>query len=158
MYRVRDGVLQVFLAHPGGPFFVRRDAGHWTIPKGEIEPGEEALAAAVREFEEETGIEAQGPFIELGSIRQRGGKTVYAWGFAGDWDAAKPLTSTLMTMEWPPGSGQMRQVPEIDQARFFALDEAHRKIKDTQRPFLDRLVIALKVDPRRPGSPCPEAP
>jgi predicted NUDIX family NTP pyrophosphohydrolase len=146
MYRIRGGALEVFLAHPGGPFFARKDAGHWTIPKGEIEPGEEMLAAAVREFKEETGIDAHGPFLEIGSIRQRGGKTVHAWAFAGNWEASTPITSTLMRLEWPPGSGLMEQVPEIDRAQFFALDEARRRIKDTQYPLLERLAAALKLE------------
>jgi predicted NUDIX family NTP pyrophosphohydrolase len=145
--------LEVFLAHPGGPFFARKDAGHWTIPKGEIEPGEELLAAAVREFKEETGIEAHGPFLHLGSIKQRGGKTVHAWAFAGDWDGSTPITSSLMSLEWPPGSGRVQHVPEIDRARFFALAEARRRIKDTQCPFLERLEVALRPAPDGGGSP-----
>jgi predicted NUDIX family NTP pyrophosphohydrolase len=143
MYRVRHDRLEVFLAHPGGPFFTRKDDGHWTIPKGIVEPGEDQLAAACREFREETGIEPQGEFVELGSIQQRSGKTVHGWAFRGDWDERQPIRSSLFSMEWPPASGQFHEVPEIDRAEFFGLAEAVRKIKAAQRPFLNRLVAAL---------------
>lgn len=144
MYRVRGGQLEVFLAHPGGPFFAYRDDGHWTIPKGEIGPGEDLLATAQREFLEETGLEPRGDFIPLGSIRQEGGKTVHGWAFAGDWDESRPLKSNLFSMEWPPRSGKWVQVPEVDRVGFFAVSEAKRKLKEAQHPFLDRLEGALK--------------
>jgi predicted NUDIX family NTP pyrophosphohydrolase len=158
MYRFQDGELEVFLAHPGGPYFARKDEGHWTIPKGEIEPNEEALATAIREFKEEVGIAVapEGEFIPLGSIRQRGGKTVHAWGVAGDC-ANTPLPQTsIFTMEWPPKSGKMQAFPEVDRAQFFPMEQAKRKIKDTQRPLLLRLEEALDrqkhqgaVEPKR---------
>ncbi len=145
MYRLRDGRLEVFLAHPGGPFFARRDDGHWTIPKGEIEPGEDLLATAQREFHEETGLVANGSFLPLEFIRQKGGKTVHAWAFAGDWDETRPIRSNLFEVEYPMGSGKYLRVPEIDRAGFFALPAARRKLKDRQVPFLDRLKTALRI-------------
>lgn len=143
MYRLRDGRLEVFLAHPGGPFFANRDDGHWTVPKGEIEPGEDLLATAIREFQEETGLTAAGPYLPLESIRQKGGKTVHAWAFAGDWDESRPIHSNTFEIEYPLGSGRYLRVPEIDRAAFFPLPAARRKIKDRQLPFLDRLTTAL---------------
>ena len=147
MFRVRDGQLEVFLAHPGGPFFAHRDDGHWTIPKGEIEPGEEFLATALREFNEEVGIkiDPSSKFLELGSIRQKGGKIVHAWGVENDWDGQAPIISSTYTMEWPPASGKMRNFPEVDRAQFFSIEEAREKIKDTQIPLLDRLESLLKA-------------
>jgi len=145
MFRVRDGQLEVFLAHPGGPFFAHRDDGHWTIPKGEIEPGEEFLTTALREFKEEVGIEidSKSKFFELGSIRQKGGKVVHAWGVENDWAGDGPVASSTYTMEWPPNSGKMRSFPEVDRAQFFAIEDARHKIKDTQIPLLDRLESLL---------------
>jgi predicted NUDIX family NTP pyrophosphohydrolase len=140
-YRVRNGGLEVFLAHPGGPFFAHKDAGHWTIPKGEIERGEDLLATAIREFREEIGIEIdpEAKFLELGSIQQKGGKIVHAWAVAMDWDESQPLKSNLFKMEWPTGSGRWQEFPEVDRAQFFPLDEAERKIKERQLPLLERL-------------------
>ena len=143
MYRVRDGLIEVYLAHPGGPFFKYRDDGHWTIPKGELAPGEALLDAAIREFREETGIESSGGYIPLGSIRQRGGKVVHGWGFEGDCPPGHVHTCNSYQLEWPPKSGRWNHYPEIDRAAFFSLAEARRKMKDTQFPFLDRLVAAL---------------
>ncbi|MCL5096298.1 MAG: NUDIX domain-containing protein, partial [Candidatus Omnitrophica bacterium] len=108
MYRIVANQLQVFIAHPGGPFFQHRDLDCWSIPKGEIEPGERPLDTAIREFKEEVGIEPTGDFFELGSIRQKGGKQVLAWAFDGDWDDSQPIKSNTFEMEWPPGSGQHR--------------------------------------------------
>lgn len=147
VYRVHNRALEVFLAHPGGPFFVHKDAGHWTIPKGEVEPGEDFLAAAIREFHEEIGIaiDPKSKFLELGSIQQKGGKIVHAWGVAVDWNASPAIKSNLVRMEWPGGSGRWHEFPEVDRAQFFPLDEAKRKLKDRQIPLLDRLVGLLAM-------------
>jgi predicted NUDIX family NTP pyrophosphohydrolase len=142
MYRRRGGEWELFLAHPGGPFSRLKDDGHWTIPKGEQGAGETLLDVARREFAEETGITPpEGPFIELGSIRQKGGKLVFAWGFEGDHDG--PICSNTFTMEWPANSGKFREFPEVDRAGFFTLAAARTKIKETQFPLLERLVQAL---------------
>ncbi len=138
MHRECDGRLQVLLAHPGGPLWKNRDLGAWTIPKGEIGDDEEALVAARREFEEETGLRPDGPFVSLGTIRQRSGKRVQAWAFRGDWDPSR-LTSNTFAMEWPPRSGRVERFPEIDRARWFDIDEARRRILPAQREFLDAL-------------------
>ena len=139
------GALEVYLAHPGGPFFKNKDEGAWTIPKGEIPTGEEPLAAALREFEEETGlrISASSAFHDLGSIRQKGGKTVRAWAVEGDCPAGHCVKSNSFEMEWPPRSGRLQSFPEIDRAEFFPLESARQKINAAQIPFLDRLVAAL---------------
>src|SRR6188768_5270 len=123
MFRLRDGDIEVFIAHPGGPWFPNRNYDVWTIPKGELEPGEQPFEAALREFQEEVGIKPNGPYFELGSIRQKGGKTVHAWAFEGDWDGSAPITSTIFDLEWPPGSGQWQRFPEIDKAGFFSMDQ-----------------------------------
>ena len=137
-YRVRAGALEVLLAHPGGPFWARKDAGAWTIPKGEIGDGEDAEAAARREFNEETGLVAEGALVPLTPIKQRGGKTVHAWAACGDCDPAE-LRSNTFSMEWPPRSGKQQEFPEIDRAEWFALDEARQRILPTQVPLLDEL-------------------
>jgi len=146
MYRIRDGKLEVFLAHPGGPFFTHKDDGHWTIPKGEIEAEEDFLATAIREFKEEVGIDIhpRSEFIDLGSIRQKGGKTVHAWGVAGDCTDGHRCESATFKMEWPPGSNKFEAFPEVDRAQFFLIKPAKLKIKDTQIPLLERLEAALK--------------
>lgn len=138
MYRIQDGKLQVLLAHPGGPLFRNKDEGAWTIPKGEIEPGEDLLEAAKREFEEETGITPTGPFLALTPIKQKGGKIVYAWAFKGDCDPAE-IASNTFTMEWPPHSGRRMEFPEIDRAHFFDMDLASRKIKAAQMALVEEL-------------------
>lgn len=144
VYRRRDGALEVLLAHPGGPLFRHKDDGHWSIPKGEPQPGEELLDAARREFREEIGQSPGGSApIPLQPITQKGGKIVYAWAVEGDWTGSSPQ-SNLFTMEWPPGSGRMAQFPEIDEARFFPLDAARRKIKPAQIPLLDELEQFLR--------------
>ncbi len=143
MYRFRGGALEVFIAHPGGPWFPHRDHGIWTIPKGEIEPGESALDAACREFTEEVGIISAPPFIELGSIRQRGGKTVFAWAFEGEWDPNDGIQSNHVDVEWPTGSGLWASWPEIDRAGFFSPAAAKERMKLAQHPFIDRLADAL---------------
>ena len=145
MYRRRGGALEVFLAHPGGPLFVRKDEGHWSIPKGEIGAGEELLAAAIREFQEEVGIEPKGPYLGLGAVVQKGGKRVHAWAFEGDWDPAQPLQSIPFRLEWPPRSGRFQQYPEMDRAEFFSTKEARRKLKAAQIEFLDRLIAKLET-------------
>lgn len=146
MYRhVAEGELEVFIAHPGGPWFPGKDVDIWTIPKGELEPGEEPFAAAVREFEEEVGMRPQGPYMSLGSIKQKGGKTVHAWAFEGDWEVGRPLWSNEIEVEWPAGSGRWARWPEIDAVGFFTVHAAKQKLKIAQQPLLDRLVNALKV-------------
>lgn len=130
--------LEVFLAHPGGPFWARKDEGAWTIPKGFIEPGEQALAAARREFEEETGVPIKGDCIPLGSIRMKSGKVVRAWAMEGDADPAAVRSNTV-PIEWPPRSGRIREYPEVDRCAWFDLPSARRKIHPSQRPLLDRL-------------------
>jgi predicted NUDIX family NTP pyrophosphohydrolase len=146
MYRLRDGQPEVYLAHPGGPYFTYRDNGHWTLPKGEVAPGEELLATAVREFREETGIESRAfEYIPLGSIRQRGGKVVHGWAFEGDCPEGHVHTCNSFKMEWPPRSGRWDDYPEVDRVGFFTLAEARGKMKDTQQPFLDRLLIVLEA-------------
>lgn len=139
LFRRRDGKLEVFLAHPGGPFWAHRDLGAWTLPKGVVEPGEEPLTAARREFEEETGIHAEGPFLPLGSIRQKAGKLVHAWAWEGDADPAT-ITSNTMRVEWPRGSGRWQVYPEVDRAAWFDVDEAKRRILPAQAELIDRLV------------------
>jgi predicted NUDIX family NTP pyrophosphohydrolase len=146
LFRRAGGRIEVLLAHPGGPFWKRRDLGAWTIPKGEIDPGEDPLDAAVREFGEETGIAAQGPFLPLGSVVQRGGKTVHAWAFEGDCDP-RAIRSGAIAIEWPRGSGRRLEIPEVDRAEFFPLDEARRRINSAQAALLDRLIEALREDP-----------
>jgi predicted NUDIX family NTP pyrophosphohydrolase len=140
-----DGDLEVLLAHPGGPLWAKRDEGVWTVPKGEFHDGEAAWAVARREFEEETGHPApDGDPIELGEIKQKGGKVVDAWALEGDLDPATAESNTF-PLEWPPRSGQWITVPEIDRIEWFAPDEARQRIKDTQIPFIDRLLAALKA-------------
>ena len=138
MYRTRNGVLEVLIAHPGGLFWRNKDDGVWTIPKGEIDPGEDPLLAAQREFTEETGLAPTGPFIPLGNIKQKSGKIVQAWAFAGDCDPAT-IKSNTFKLEWPPKSGKFQDFPEIDQAAFWPIKEARLKINPAQAPFLDAL-------------------
>ena len=145
IYRRREGRLEVLLAHPGGPFFARKDDGAWTIPKGEPEPGEDLLGAARRELREEVGCEAGDPLIPLGSIEQRGGKTVHAWAFEGDRAEDAPLPVNEFELEWPPRSGERRRFPEVDRALFFPMELARAKIRESQRPFLTRLEEALRA-------------
>lgn len=139
MYRQNGGALDVFLVHPGGPFFANRDEGCWTIPKGLPEEDEALQATAIREFQEETGVDASPPYLPLGSIRQRGGKTVHAWAFEGEWPEGHVLNSNTFTLEWPRGSGQMQTFPEVDQGQFFDVDTARQKINAAQVDLIDRL-------------------
>jgi predicted NUDIX family NTP pyrophosphohydrolase len=141
MYRRRDGALEVLLVHPGGPFWARKDAGAWSIPKGEIDPTEEPLAAARREFMEETGFPAEGNFRPLAPITQAGGKIVQAWAFEGDADPAA-LQSNTFAIEWPPRSGRQTSFPEVDRAAWFPLDVARRKINPAQVALLDELAAS----------------
>lgn len=144
MFRQRGDELEILLVHPGGPYFQNKDDGAWTIPKGEANEGEDLLSRAKIEFEEELGIAASGEnWIELGSIKQKGGKMVHGWAFAGDLEDDFRLSSNAFEMEWPPRSGTMKEFPEIDQARFFSLEEARKKINAAQRVFLDRLIESL---------------
>jgi predicted NUDIX family NTP pyrophosphohydrolase len=143
MYRWREQGLEVFLVHPGGPFFAKKDLGAWTIPKGEYLEGEEPLQAAKREFQEETGFAASGDFIDLGWVKQKGGKIVSAWAFEGDCDADKLISNTC-EVEWPPRSGHLIAIPEVDRGAWFSVVEARGRIKETQEPLLDRLLGALE--------------
>jgi predicted NUDIX family NTP pyrophosphohydrolase len=143
LFRRRPSGVEVLLAHPGGPFFTKKDLGYWTIPKGEVEAGEELYAVARREFEEETGqAPPDGPSIDLGSIVQKGGKVVHAWGLEGDLDQATAV-SNQFELAWPPGSGRRALFPEIDRVDWFAPAEARVRLKETQIPLVDRLEAAL---------------
>lgn len=143
LYRRAGGELEILLVHPGGPAWARRDAGAWSIPKGEYEPDEDPLAAARREFAEELGFRApESTPIDLGEVRQKSRKRVHAWGLAGDLDVER-VTSNLFTMEWPPRSGRMQAFPEVDRAQWVGLEAAREKINPAQAMFLDRLVEAL---------------
>jgi predicted NUDIX family NTP pyrophosphohydrolase len=139
LYRLRDGAPEVLIVHPGGPFWARKDAGAWSIPKGEYDDAEDAQACALREFEEETGT-ALSPtaLAELGSIRLKSGKQVTAWAIEGDLDA-DAITSNTFELEWPPGSGNTREFPEVDRAGWFGLEAASAKLNPAQGAFLDRL-------------------
>jgi predicted NUDIX family NTP pyrophosphohydrolase len=139
MFRRKGGALEFLLAHPGGPFLARKDESAWTIPKGESAPGEDLLTRAQIEFEEELGIRPHGNWIELGSIKQKGGKTVHAWAFEGDLPDSFELKSNTFEIEWPPRSGNLKQFPEIDRAEFFGEEVARRKINPAQIILLDRL-------------------
>lgn len=145
LYRVRDDRLEVLLAHPGGPFFRNKDAGAWSLPKGELEPGEQPLACALREFHEETGIEIRDVerVIALGEAKQRGGKRVFGFACEGDATLSGPPPCNTFELEWPPRSGRRASFPEIDRLEFFALESARSKIIEAQAAFLDRLVAAL---------------
>jgi len=138
MYRIRNGKPQVLLAHPGGPIFRNKDAGAWTIPKGELAEGEDRLAAAQREFAEEIGVPAAGPFVPLQPVTQKSGKVVHAWAVQGDLDV-RSVKSNTFSIEWPPKSGKISRFPEVDRAEFFDLDTAKLKINPAQVAFLDEL-------------------
>ena len=145
MYRVRNRSIEVFLVHPGGPFWENKDKGAWTIPKGQFFDGEEAIAAAKREFQEETSFIPNGEFISLGTIRQLSGKLVEAWAFEGDCDPNQ-LHSIACEVEWPPRSKRMIEVPEVDRGQWFTVDGARDAILAAQRPFLDSLCGSLGSD------------
>lgn len=141
MYRTRGNELEVFLVHPGGPFWSHKDKGVWTIPKGEYEEGDDPLAAALREFQEETGFSAEGPFLELGSVRQKSGKIVTGWTCAGDLNA-DDLVSNTCEIEWPPRSGRRMEIPEVDRGGWFGRNEAREFLRPEQHALLERLETA----------------
>jgi predicted NUDIX family NTP pyrophosphohydrolase len=138
MFRKSNDELEVFLVHPGGPLWARKDIGAWTVPKGEYELDESPLTAARREFEEETGFQAKGEFLDLGVIKQKSGKVVTAWAFEGNCDPAD-LTSNTCEIQWPPRSGRRLEIPEVDRGRWFSIEEALKYIREEQRPLLDKL-------------------
>jgi predicted NUDIX family NTP pyrophosphohydrolase len=142
MYRRKGAQLEVLLVHLGGPFWTNKDAGAWFIPKGEINPGEQELAAGQREFEEETGLKPIAPFYSLGSVKHKSGKRVSAWAFEGDCDLAS-IRSNKFQMEWPPRSGKTREFPEIDRAAFYTNEAAREKMHPTEFEFLPRLMKLL---------------
>jgi predicted NUDIX family NTP pyrophosphohydrolase len=143
MFRRSNKTLEVLLVHPGGPLWAKKDDGAWSIPKGEAAPGEDLLTRAQIEFEEELGIRPQGDWIPLGSIKQKGGKTVHAWAFQGDLPEAFQLRCNTFEMEWPPRSGKTREFPEIDRAEFFREEIARCKMNPAQVVLLDRLRASL---------------
>jgi predicted NUDIX family NTP pyrophosphohydrolase len=144
LYRGTDGVIEFFLVHPGGPFFKHKDEGSWSIPKGEFTGDEEALIAAKREFEEETGQAIDGNFIELGNIRQKSGKIVHAWAVEGDINH-ETIFSNTCEIEWPPRSGKRLTIPEIDRAGWFNAEIAKKKINPAQAPLIDKLISHLAL-------------
>ncbi len=146
MYRIKDNQPEFFLAHPGGPYFFKKDSGHWTIPKGEPDEDEnvDLLVTALREFKEETGIIPVGDFVPLGAVLQKGGKEVHCWAFEGDIPPNYRHECNIFEEEWPPNSGEFREFPEIDKVDFFGIEEAKVKIKAAQIPLLVRLLEFLK--------------
>jgi predicted NUDIX family NTP pyrophosphohydrolase len=145
LYRIRDAAVEVFLVHPGGPFWAKKDQGAWSIPKGEFADDEQPLSAAKREFQEETGFSMEGNFMALAPLKQRSGKLVYAWALEGDCDAGA-IKSNLFSMEWPPRSGKRQEYPEVDRASWFTLESAKRKIVPGQIAFLEELQQMLDRD------------
>lgn len=138
LYRRRGGAIEVFLVHPGGPFWAKKDLAAWSIPKGEIDEAEDALAAAQREFQEETGQPVSGPFVALGNVKQSGGKVVHVWAAEGECDPSRVVSNTF-EMEWPPRSGKRATFPEVDRAEWFDLKAAVAKLHKSQAEFLTRL-------------------
>lgn len=145
MYRFDGKELQVFLVHPGGPFFKNKDEGYWSIPKGLVEKKEDFLNTAIREFKEETGIEPVGKFTSLGCVEQKSGKIIHAWSFECFGNSEIKILSNHFEMEWPPNSGRKQSFPEVDDGRFFSIKEARLKISGAQSEFLDALQKKLKV-------------
>jgi predicted NUDIX family NTP pyrophosphohydrolase len=144
LYRRKGASLEVLLVHPGGPYWRAKDAGAWTIPKGVIDPGEEALAAAVREMREETGVAVEGPFIALGPVKQKAGKVVTAFACEGDCDPAAIVSNTF-ELEWPPRSGRMQEFPEVDRAGWFSVEAARIKLIAAQIPLVEELEARLRA-------------
>ncbi len=144
LFKRENSALKVFLVHPGGPFFAKKDAGAWSVPKGELDEGEDALAAAKREFEEETGCRAEGNFIPLLSVTQKSGKIVLAWAVEGDCNA-ETIRSNTFTLEWPPKSGKMQEFPEVDRAGWFTIEGAREKINPAQTALLGELMKRLST-------------
>lgn len=138
LYRMQSGQLEVLLVHPGGPFWGKKDEGAWFVPKGELNVGEEPLAGAKREFEEETGLKPEGEFLALGSVKQKSGKTIVAWAFEGDCDPSS-IKSNTFSIEWPPKSGRQQEFPEIDRAGFFTVPQAKAKMHPVEYPLVLRL-------------------
>ena len=145
LFRFNNAALEVLLVHPGGPYWVDKDAGAWSIPKGEYSEGEDALAAAKREFAEETGVKVEGEFLPLGDVKQAGGKIVQAWALEGDLDPSL-IRSNTFALEWPPRSGSVREFPEVDSARWFLMPVAKQKLLFGQREFLVRLCDRFGAD------------
>lgn len=143
MYRTCQGRIEVLLAHPGGPYFRNKDEGAWTIPKGEVEPEEDLLETAQREFTEETGLKPHGPFLPLATVKQKGGKIVHAWAFEGNCDPTT-LVSNSYKIKWPPRSGNWATFPEVDRAEFFDLDTARKKVNPAQMGLLQELEQILR--------------
>ncbi len=143
LFRETAAGLEVLLVHPGGPFWAKKDDGSWSIPKGEFEDGEEPLAAAKREFEEEMGVPPAGEFLPLKPLKQPNGKLVFAWALRSDFDPSS-LKSNTFSMEWPPKSGRHQEFPEVDKAAWFDVETARRKILKGQTPFLDQLLVKLQ--------------
>lgn len=142
MYRLRDRRIEIFLVHPGGPFWAKKDLGAWSIPKGEYAEGENPLDAARREFTEETGFAAEGNFVDLGTVKQAGGKIVSVWAVEGDCDPAK-LRSNMCMIKWPPRSGRKIEIPEVDRGAWFTVEEARERILKSQEPIIDLLLERL---------------
>jgi predicted NUDIX family NTP pyrophosphohydrolase len=145
MYRIRDGRLEVLIVHPGGPYWAKKDAGSWVIPKGEVEAGEDEFAAAQREFQEETSVIPSRPFLDIGEVIKKSGKRVRAWAFAGDCEPAV-LVSNTFEMEWPPRSGHMQSFPEVDRAEFADASSARKKLNPAEFEFVERLQKALEKE------------
>lgn len=139
MYKIEEAFVEVFLVHPGGPFFKNKDDGWWTIPKGLPLPGEQLIETAIREFKEETGISSSSPYTNLGFIKQKGGKLVHGWAFEGSWDPQSGIKCNTFEIEWPPKSGIKKEFPEIDKALWLPLNLAYEKINEQQKVFLNRL-------------------
>jgi predicted NUDIX family NTP pyrophosphohydrolase len=150
LYRRHQGVWQVFLVHPGGPFWKAKDLGAWSIPKGEFEAGEDPLEAAKREFREETGLVIEGDALVLAPIKQTGGKLIHAWAMEGDCDPGA-IRSNTFSIEWPPRSGRVRQFPEVDRGEWFGLDDGRERLTKGQRGFVDQLRVMLVARESEPG-------